>query len=83
MTIIQRLKVLGLAVIAATLISGAAMAQEKIKIGMVNLSLCCAYFVGMDAAVRDAAKAYSNVEILSTDAGGRFVQHATATMVIN
>ena len=70
MTIIQRLKALGLAAAAATLISGAAMAQETIKIGMVNLSLCCAYFVGMDAAVKDAAKAYSNVEVLSTDANG-------------
>jgi ribose transport system substrate-binding protein len=70
MTITQRLKALGLAAAAATLISGAAMAQETIKIGMVNLSLCCAYFVGMDAAVKDAAKAYSNVEILSTDANG-------------
>jgi ribose transport system substrate-binding protein len=69
-TIIQRLRALGLAAAAATLISGASMAQETIKIGMVNLSLCCAYFVGMDAAVKDAAKAYSNVEILSTDANG-------------
>ncbi|MDC9825361.1 substrate-binding domain-containing protein [Devosia sp. ZB163] len=70
MTIVSRLKTLGLAAAAATLISGAALAQETIKIGMVNLSLCCAYFVGMDAAVKDAAKVYSNVEILSTDANG-------------
>ena len=70
MTIIQRLKAFSLAAAAATLISGAAVAQETIKIGMVNLSLCCAYFVGMDAAVKDAAKAYSNVQILSTDANG-------------
>jgi ribose transport system substrate-binding protein len=69
-TIIQRLKAMGLAAAVATLITGAAMAQETIKIGMVNLSLCCAYFVGMDLAVKDAAKAYSNVEILSTDANG-------------
>ena len=26
---------------------------------MVNLSLCCAYFVGMDAAVKDEATHYS------------------------
>ena len=56
MTIVSRLKTFGLAATAATLISGAALAQETIKIGMVNLSLCCAYFVGMDAAVKDAAK---------------------------
>ncbi len=31
---------------------------EDIKIGMVNLSLCCAYFVGMDAAVKDEATAF-------------------------
>lgn len=70
MTIWNRLRAAGLAGAAAILISGAAMAQETIKIGMVNLSLCCAYFVGMDAAVKDAASAYSNVEILSTDANG-------------
>ena len=70
MTIIKRLQSLGLAAAAATLLTGAALAQETIKIGMVNLSLCCAYFVGMDAAVKDAASAYSNVEILSTDANG-------------
>jgi ribose transport system substrate-binding protein len=69
-TIIHKLRAFGFAAAAATLISGAAVAQETIKIGMVNLSLCCAYFVGMNAAVKDAAKAYSNVEILSTDANG-------------
>lgn len=45
-------------------------AQEEIKIGVVNLSLCCAYFVGMDAAVKDEASVYSNVRLLSTDADG-------------
>jgi ribose transport system substrate-binding protein len=70
MTITQRLKALGLAAAAATLISGAAMAQETIKIGMVNLSLCCAYFVGMDAAVKDEASQFANVKVLSTDAKG-------------
>jgi ABC-type sugar transport system substrate-binding protein len=69
-TIWNRLKAVCLAGTTAMLISGAATAQETIKIGMVNLSLCCAYFVGMDAAVKDAASAYSNVEILSTDANG-------------
>ena len=59
--------------------SSAALAQKKydtgatdkeIKIGMVNLSLCCAYFVGMDAAVKDEASHFSNVNVLSTDAKG-------------
>ena len=27
-------------------------AAEPIKIGIVNLSLCCPYFVGMDAAIK-------------------------------
>jgi ABC-type sugar transport system substrate-binding protein len=45
-------------------------AAKDIKIGMVNLSLCCAYFVGMDAAVKDEASHFSNVQILSTDANG-------------
>ena len=50
---------------------GRRLAQEELKIGMVNLSLCCAYFVGMDAAVKDEATHFSNVTVLSTDAGGR------------
>ncbi|WP_052726559.1 substrate-binding domain-containing protein [Devosia epidermidihirudinis] len=62
---------LGAAVFATAMLgSGALRAQEEIKIGVVNLSLCCAYFVGMDAAVKDEAKTYSNVRLLSTDADG-------------
>jgi ribose transport system substrate-binding protein len=49
--------------------SGVAAAKE-IKIGVVNLSLCCAYFVGMDAAIKDEAKVFPNVKVLSTDAKG-------------
>ena len=45
-------------------------AAKDIKIGVVNLSLCCAYFVGMDAAIKDEAKAFPNITILSTDAKG-------------
>jgi len=45
-------------------------AAKDLKIGVVNLSLCCAYFVGMDAAVKDEAKAFPNVTVLSTDAKG-------------
>ena len=47
-----------------------AVAAKEIKIGIVNLSLCCAYFVGMDQAVKDEAKAYSNITVISTDAEG-------------
>lgn len=63
---LRRLAIAGAAII---LLPAAAQAEE-IKIGIVNLSLCCAYFVGMDAAVKDEAKAYGNVRILSTDADG-------------
>jgi len=40
------------------------------RLGMVNLSLCCPYFIGMDAAVKAEAAMYSNIELISTDAGG-------------
>jgi ABC-type sugar transport system substrate-binding protein len=67
----KNLRLLALAgTTALALGAGPAAAQEEIKIGMVNLSLCCAYFVGMDAAVKDEATHYSNVTVLSTDAGG-------------
>ena len=45
-------------------------AAKDIKIGVVNLSLCCAYFVGMDQAIKDEAKVFSNVTVISTDAKG-------------
>lgn len=45
-------------------------AAEEIKIGVVNLSLCCAYFIGMDQAIKAEAAYYPNITVLSTDAGG-------------
>jgi len=48
-----------------------ASAQDKtIRIGMVNFTLCCPYFIGMDKAVKEEAAVYSNIEVISTDAGG-------------
>ncbi len=55
--------------LALTVFAGSAQAKE-IKIGVVNLSLCCAYFVGMDSAIKDEAKVFPNVKVLSTDAKG-------------
>lgn len=54
---------------AAAGLAGQASA-DPIKIGIVNLSLCCPYFVGMDAAIKDEAQVYPNITILSTDAEG-------------
>jgi ribose transport system substrate-binding protein len=45
-------------------------AAKDLKIGVVNLSLCCAYFVGMDLAVKDEAKPFPNITVISTDAKG-------------
>ena len=60
-------------ILAMALPVGAAQAQTqakaKITIGMVNLFNQAAYFTGMDTAVKQEAAAYSNVEVLSTDAG--------------
>ncbi|CAN5706985.1 substrate-binding domain-containing protein [soil metagenome] len=65
------------AVLAAALAVGSvsgALAQDEeqgtIKIGMANLSLCCAYFIGMSQAVEQEAANYSNVEVLVTNADG-------------
>ena len=44
-------------------------AQAKdIKIGVVNYTLCCSYFIGMDKAIADEASACKNITVLSTDA---------------
>jgi ABC-type sugar transport system substrate-binding protein len=65
------IKATALALACATGGGSAAQAQDdELKVGMVNLSLCCAYFVGMNAAVSQSAEAYGNVSVLSTDAGG-------------
>ncbi len=43
---------------------------RTIKIGMVNFSLCCPYFIGMSQAVEAEAAYYDNIELLITDANG-------------
>lgn len=58
------------AALGTALMFGAQAQAEEIKIGVVNLSLCCAYFVGMDKAVKEEAAAYPNITVLSTDAEG-------------
>jgi ABC-type sugar transport system substrate-binding protein len=70
MTIIKRLQLAFCAALSATLLHTAGASAKELKIGMANLSLCCAYFVGMDAAVKDEAKQYPNVPVLSTNANG-------------
>jgi ribose transport system substrate-binding protein len=70
MKIIGKLFALGaFALIVAGINLPPAMAKD-LKIGVVNLSLCCAYFVGMDEAIKDEAKVFPNITILSTDAKG-------------
>ncbi|UCC86989.1 MAG: substrate-binding domain-containing protein [Anaerolineales bacterium] len=67
-----------LLVLALTIVScrQAAPAEEgagevrDIKIGMVNFSLCCPYFIGMSQAVEEEAAYYENVQLLITDADG-------------
>lgn len=55
---------------AATPAAGTAAQAKQFKIGMANYTLCCAYFIGMDKAVKDEASNYANISIISTDANG-------------
>src|SRR3972149_4913709 len=41
-----------------------------LKIGVANFSQCCPYFIGMNDAVVEEAKPFSNITIISTDAHG-------------
>jgi ABC-type sugar transport system substrate-binding protein len=59
----------GALALAATITAAPASAKD-IKIGVVNFTLCCSYFVGMDKAVADAASPYKNITVVSTDAKG-------------
>jgi ABC-type sugar transport system substrate-binding protein len=56
-------------VLAVFMMNAGAMAKD-LKIGVVNLSLCCAYFVGMDKAIKEEAALYPNISVISTDAKG-------------
>ena len=55
---------------AAAPAASTAPQAKQFKIGMANFTLCCAYFIGMDKAVKDEASLYSNIQIISTDANG-------------
>lgn len=44
--------------------------DDTIRIGMVNFTLCCAYFIGMSEAVEAEAAFYPNIEVIVTDANG-------------
>ncbi len=70
MNYLSKLAALGLTALIAAWMSAAPAGAKDIKIGIVNLSLCCSYFVGMDLAIKDEAKAYPNITVISTDAEG-------------
>lgn len=70
MNYLGKLAALGITALTAAWLSVAPAGAKDIKIGIVNLSLCCSYFVGMDLAVKDEAKAYPNITVISTDAEG-------------
>jgi ribose transport system substrate-binding protein len=63
-------KAIAVAAFALAVASAVPAWAKDIKIGVVNLSLCCAYFVGMDKAIQDEAKQFPNIKVLSTDANG-------------
>jgi ribose transport system substrate-binding protein len=59
--------------LAGLVAAGVALAlpasAKEIKIGVANLFYGAPYFAGMDVAVHQEAKVYTNVEVISTDAG--------------
>ncbi len=67
----NKTRMLRLLLVVALLVLGSqAVAQETrtIRIGMVNFTLCCPYFIGMSKAVEEEAAYYDNIEVLVTDA---------------
>ncbi len=69
-------RILALSVILAVLLVAvgaptvASQEAGPIRIGMVNFTLCCSYFIGMSEAVEQEAAFYGNIEMIVTDAGG-------------
>ena len=62
--------ILGACAPAAAPAASTAPQAKQFKIGMANFTLCCAYFIGMDKAVKDEASLYANIQVISTDANG-------------
>ena len=62
--------VVALVVAGASPMATAQAQQKTIRIGMVNFSQCCPYFIGMAKAVQEEAAVYPNVELITTDANG-------------
>ncbi len=58
------------ALLLVAFVPSAAQEPKTIRIGMVNFTLCCAYFIGMSQAVEEEAAYYSNIELIVTDANG-------------
>ena len=46
----------------------AVAAEKQIRLGVVNFSLSCPYFIGMSKAVEDEAAVYPNIKLFITDA---------------
>jgi ABC-type sugar transport system substrate-binding protein len=67
---LRHVAILLLAVLFLAVVGGGRAEAQKIKLGMVNFSLCCPYFIGMSKAVELEAAVYSNIELLITDANG-------------
>lgn len=60
-----------IAVLSFVVVPTVTLAQDDtIRIGMVNYTLCCAYFIGMSQAVEAEAAFYENLEVIVTDANG-------------
>lgn len=75
----MKLKTIMLAITAGLMLAApaAAFAKDKIVIGMASFFYGAPYFAGMDVAVHDEAKAFENVEVISTDAGGDIAKLAS------
>ncbi len=70
----MKAKSISTVIIVGMLIGGLGLpafaAEKEIRLGMVNFSLCCPYFIGMSKAVEEEAAFYPNIKLFITDAGG-------------
>jgi len=70
----MKAKSISTAIIVCMLVGGLGLpafaAEKEIRLGMVNFSLCCPYFIGMSKAVEEEAAFYPNIKLFITDAGG-------------
>ncbi len=65
---LRHVAILLLSLLFLAVLGGERAEAQRIRLGMVNFTQCCPYFIGMSKAVELEAAVYPNIDLLITDA---------------